>query len=99
MTQYKYLWFVKWNRPYNLKKLEEDPEYGNKWFTKHADMCKKHGVKLLFRGAPYGTPEQALFCMESEKHLDEFQKVLQEFYTIDNPSIEYAKTILVTPPS
>ena len=92
--KYVYLWYVKTSQE-ALKKMISDNKFGPNWVAKVKEVGKKAGVKLLFVGSPFGTPEQYVVAIESDHPLDEFYKVTGELYRIDPAMIEYAKTEIV----
>ena len=46
-----------------------------KWFEEYAKLAKENGFKLIFWGTPYGVPESLTYVFESEKSLDQFDKL------------------------
>jgi hypothetical protein len=89
--KYTYLWYVKMSTE-ALKKNIADGKYYSNWAAKAKEVCAKNKEKLLFIGNPYGTVEQIVVAVESDKPLDEFSKLTSALYQIDPIMPEYART-------
>jgi len=65
------------------------------YFSKEDEAAKKHGVKILFRGIPYGVSQSFVTVYETEKYLDQLYKMFMEIGR--SKIIAAANTITVTP--
>jgi hypothetical protein len=65
------------------------------YFAREDEVAKKYGVKILFRGTPYGVSQGGIEVYETEKYLDQLYKMYIE---IGRPKyVAAANTITVTP--
>ena len=69
MGKYVYIRFVKLTKERDALGKEF---FQNTWWPKHDEICKKHDVKILKRGAVYGVPYNMAFIYETDKPLDEY---------------------------
>ena len=97
MSKYVYLWFVKYFRYHGAEKMQDDPEYGDKWYKKAEEIYKKHGVELLFKADSYGLQENVVFCLKTDKDLQALEEVQNEVYAIDQKLIDWGRTVVLTP--
>ena len=97
MSKYVYLWFVKYFRYHGADKMQDDPEYVEKYFKKAEEIFEKHGVELLFRGGVYGLPENSVFCLKTDKDMQALSKVYNEVVAIDPKIIDWGRSVIVIP--
>ena len=71
------------------------PDGWKKVFDKEDEIAKKHGVKVLTRGIPYGVNETWVSVYESEKYIDNLMGLHQE--SGRGKYIDSARTITVVP--
>ena len=64
-------------------------------FNKEDELAEKYGVKILFRGTPYGVSESYVTVYESDKPIDNLSKLISA--TGRSKYVESARTITVTP--
>ena len=73
----------------------EDASIISNWMEKVRELCKKHKVKLLILGSPYGLEEQLVVGIETDMGVDEFTNLKGMLYRIDPKFIEYSKTTII----
>lgn len=71
------------------------PDGWKKVFDKEDEIAKKHGIKVLTRGIPYGVNETWVSVYESEKYIDNLMGLHQE--SGRGKYIDSARTITVVP--
>ena len=68
-----------------------------KYFAKEEALAKKNGVSILFRGIPYGVSDSLVTVYESEKFIDNLQKVVLDPSLGRSKYVEASNTIVVNP--
>jgi len=93
MRKYVYLCFVKWTDA----AMEKGSDYFTKeWFPKHDELCKKHKVKQLQHGVPFGTVEEHVFIYDTDLPLADYQLFRNDVTAISKERyIAYIKTTIV----
>lgn len=66
-----------------------------KFFDNEDELAKKHNVKILFRGTPYGTSESYMTVYSTDKPVDELAKLITE--SGRGKYVQSARTITVVP--
>ena len=75
--------------------LALSPEKWKEFFSKEDKLAEKHGVKIAFRGTPFGVSEDYVTVYETDKYIDDLTKMIIE--TGRGRYVEAARTVTVTP--
>lgn len=87
-----YLAFVRWT-----DKMTQQV-YNDVWKDKHAEICKKWGVKLLKWGIPFGTVETHVFVYDTDLELSKYQDFRADVSAIVPGAFDWTNTTIVNCP-
>ncbi len=81
MGKYRYICFVKWaGFP-----TEE-------WLKKHGELAEKYGLKLSYRGAAFGVPEDSVLIYKGDTPVEKYRDFRIESY--DPNVIDHSNTVI-----
>lgn len=53
--------------------------------AKTVELCKKHGIELVFMGTPYGVDDHFVYVFQSEKPISDWSLFTQELLGTGRP--------------
>ena len=89
--KYKYICFCELSPKGNAL----SPEKWKEFFEKEDKLAEKHGVKIVFRGTPFGVSEDYVTVYKTDKNIDELMQMIMK--SGRNEYVKSARTLTVTP--
>ena len=81
MGKYRYICFVKWaGFP-----TEE-------WLKKHEELAEKYGLKLSYRGAAFGVPEDSVLIYKGDTPVEKYRDFRIE--SVNTDVIDHSNTVI-----
>ena len=91
MGKYRYICYCDMSPEGNAATTEE----WKKLFAKEDKLAEEHGIKIAFRGTPFGVSESYVTVYETDKYIDELIAMIQK--TDRSKYVNAARTVTVTP--